>query len=198
MVSESSRGSSSAAAASFRLCRLFAHGHNTCRRMNVAVSLSVVKGREAVAGGDLTHLQQAVGAALLQEGLAGLVPPRVSAGHLQLQLPQLLHEDRQVSADGHQALQVIQAGVVFSVLHTDSTVDVTVSPKRWTEPGRRSFYLDLLQVSHPGPRSGQAVLQRQDVGQLDWNQLGLVDDGLQSGQRVFLSRKRNRKLFDGC
>lgn len=135
MVSESSRGSSSDTV-SFRLCRLFAHGHNTCRRRNVADYSCPTVRREPAARCESTHLQQAVWTALLQEGLAGLVPPRVSAGHLQLQLPQLLHEDRQVSADGHQALQVVQAGVVFSVLPGSNTVTQS---------------LEKIQLVHPSP-----------------------------------------------
>lgn len=64
------------------------------------------------------HLQQAVRAAFLQEGLAGLVLPGVSAGNLELQLPQLLHVDGQVPPNSNQPLQVIQTWVMLAVLCT--------------------------------------------------------------------------------
>lgn len=62
------------------------------------------------------HLQQRVAGILLEEGLRGLLPPGVCRQHLQLELPQLLQPHGQVPAHGHQALQVIQAGVVVTVL----------------------------------------------------------------------------------
>lgn len=46
--------------------------------------------------------------------------------------------------------------------------------------------LDLLQVCRPSPRSSEATLQGQDVGQLDWNQLSLVYYCVQSGKRMLL------------
>lgn len=52
----------------------------------------------------VAHLQQTVRTAFLQEGLAGLVPPGVSAGYLQFQLSKLLHEDWQVPSNSYQAL----------------------------------------------------------------------------------------------
>ena len=64
----------------------------------------------------VAHLQQTVGAAFLQEGLAGFVPPGVSAGYLQLQLSELLHEDRQVPSNRHKTLKVIQTWVMLPIL----------------------------------------------------------------------------------
>lgn len=67
-------------------------------------------------GGVVAHLQQGVAGVFLEEGARGFVSPRVRRPHLHLQLPQLLQTHREVPTHGHQTFQIVQAGVVVSVL----------------------------------------------------------------------------------
>lgn len=48
------------------------------------------------------------------------------------------------------------------------------------------LYLNFLKVGYPGPRSSEAALQSLNVGQLNWNKLGLIYYCLQGRKGVLL------------
>lgn len=48
------------------------------------------------------------------------------------------------------------------------------------------LYLDFLKVGYPGPCSSEAALQSLNVGQLNWNKLGLIYYCLQGREGVLL------------